>query len=279
MNKEFLKRPTIVDGFFYPDAKDVLSISVKTSLTAYSIPKVASPFALITPYASYMYASRVFGAAYSQLINEDIDTIIIIAPIHKMAFPAIALSESDCFSCPLGDLFVDKEDNEFLLEQNKEYFFYGEKYHLQEHSIEVQLPFIYTLLGNKVKILPIILGETNTKLTILLAKTLFSLLSRKQKKYLVVAAADLSCDLKYEKAMETDQKFMEVLKTMDADYFAEQLALNQIKSLGGGGVISVLRLAEMMGMKNINILKYMNSGDVTHDKFKVEGYLAASIYQ
>jgi AmmeMemoRadiSam system protein B len=276
--KDILRRPTIVDGFFYPDNPDSLSRFVKTSLSIYNNSvKVPPKLGIIAPYASYLYASQFFGAAYSQVIGEKYDTIIIISPVHKMAFPGIALSESDCFTSPLGDIFVDKEDNELLLKFNEEFIYYGEKYHLLEHSIEVQIPYITTIFGNDVKILPVILGETNTKFTIMLSKALFSLFEKKKKKYLVVVATDLSHDLKYELAVEKDKKFIDIIQKMDADYFAEQLALNQIEAYGGGGVISLLRLANMLDIKKINILKQQNSGDITDEKHKVEGYLAATI--
>jgi len=274
---EILRRPTIVEGFFYPDNKDVLTSFIKTSLSAYGLPKVTPPFSIITPHASYVYASQVFAASYSQIIDEKYDTVIIISPIHKMAFPGIALSESDCFTSPLGDLFIDKEDNEALIKFNEEYFIYGEKYHLLEHCIEVQLPYISGILGNNVKILPLIIGETNTKFTILLSKALHSLLENKKKRYLIIVATDLSHDLPYEKADIKDKKFVEILEKMDPDHFSEQLALNQIEAHGGGGVITILRMAKMFNLSKINILKQINSGDITSEKHKVEGYLAASL--
>jgi len=275
---EVLKRPTIVDGFFYPDNKESLARLVKSSLSVYgNTVKIPPKLGIIVPYASYIYASQVFAASYSQIIGQQYDTVIIISPIHKMAFPGIALTESDCFESLLGDLNVDKEANEELINFNSEFITYGEKYHLFEHSIEVQLPYISTVLGNNVKILPVILGETNTKFTIMLAKALYSLLQNKNKKYLIIITTNLSHDVKYEKAVEKDKRFVDIISLMDADHFAEQLALNQIEAYGGGGVISLLRLANMLNMDKINIIKQMNSGDITNEKYKVEGYIAATI--
>jgi len=278
MSESLLRRPTIIDGFFYPDNKEALETQVKSSLTAFGVEKSDRPFGIITPFASYIYASQIFAASYSQIINEEYDTIVIISPIHKMAFPGIALSESDCFNNPLGDLYIDKEANEFLAKYNSEYFFYGEKYHLQEHSIEVQLPYISTIFQKRVKILPLIMGETNTKFTTLFSKGLFSMIQETKKRYLFVITTDLSHDLKYDQAVSMDNKLVEVLKTMNPDRFSEQLALKQIEAFGGGGIIVMLRLAEMLGGKRVKILKQINSGDITFEKYKVEGYLSAVIY-
>lgn len=277
--KEKIVRPPIVEGIFYPDNKEQLDSLIKSSLLANSVVKIKRPFGIIVPYASYLYSSPIFASVYSQLINEYYDTIIIISPVHKIAFPYIALTKSDAFSLPLGELEVDKEDNAFLLKYNKEYIMLGEKYHLQEHSIEVQLPYLITVLGDKIKILPIIIGEQNTKFTILLSKALFSLIQKnKNKKYLIIATTNLSHEIKYEKALERDKKFAETLQKMNADLLAEKLALNEVEAYGGGCVVSLLRLAELCGVKGVNILRIMNSGDITNEKLKVEGYIGASIF-
>lgn len=279
MKKEKIIRPTIVEGLFYPDNKEALELMIKSSLLSTNVVKFERPFGIIAPYASYLYSSSVFAAAYSQLINEIYDTIIIISPVHKIAFPHIALTESDYFSSPLGELEVDKDDNQFLMKYNKEYIFIDEKHHLKEHSIEVQLPYISTILGNNVKILPIIIGEQNTKFTILLSKAIISLMNKnKDKKYLIIVPTNLSHDLKYEKAIEKDKKFGEILKKVNPDLLAEKLALDEVEAYGGGCVVTMLRIAEHFNIKNLQILKQINSGDISEDKFKVEGYIAASLY-
>ena len=185
MDKPILRRPTIVDGFFYPDNEEQLSSQVKSSLAAFGVEKGESPFALISPFASYTYASQIFAASYSQIIDEVYDCVVIISPIHKMSFRGIALSESDCFNTPLGDLYIDKEANSFLNNYNSEYFFYEEKYHLQEHSIEIQLPYISTVLGENTKFLPLILGETNTNYDTFCKVALYSLITQTDKRYLL----------------------------------------------------------------------------------------------
>ena len=277
MGESKMKRPTIVEGIFYPDSPDALSAMIKSSILANSTPKQSTPFALIVPCASYLYANPIFSATYSQIIEENYDTVILISPVHKIAFPGIALTESDCFSSPLGDIDIDKEANDFLKKYNDEFIIYGEKYHLTEHSIEVQLPYLSTILGNKIKIVPIIMGEPNTKFTILLSKALISLIEKQNKKILFVVTTNLSHNQKYEIAVETDNKFVEILKQMNPDRLAEQLALKQVEAHGGGGVVTLLRIAQHFGIEKINILKMFNSGDVTDDKLKVEGYFGASV--
>lgn len=192
-----------------------------------------------------------------------------------MSFYGIALSESDIFSCPVGEIEIDKEGSKILHGFNEEYIMYGEKHHLAEHAIEVQLPYLLTALDKKVKILPIIIGENNTRFTIMLSRAIKNLFEKTDKKYCIIITADLSHELKQENAVAMDNKFIDILKTMDPDYLAEQLALNQIQSHGGGGIITLLRLAKAFKYDDLQILKYFTSGDVTNEILKVEGYLSA----
>lgn len=274
---EQFKRPPIVEGLYYSDDPEKLSTFVKTSLTSNNVKKLGRPLALITPLASYLYASNAYSASYSQVLNEDYDTVIIISPMHRMSFYNIALTESTHFETPLGDLEVDSDSNKFLIDFNEDSFVYGEKYHIAEHSIEVQLPYIITALGTEVKILPVIMGEPNTKFTILLARAIKQLIEKSGKKFLIVAASNLSNGTPYDKAVETDSNFIKILKECNPDHLSEQLALNQITAYGGGGIVTLLRLMNMMDLNQISVLKYFTSGDITNDKIKVDGFISACI--
>ena len=64
---------------------------------------------------------------------------------------------------------------------------------------------------------------------------------------------------------------------MEPDFLAEQLALNQIEAYGGGCVVALIRLAKLLNIPSVRVLKKINSGDITSDKLKVEGYLAACL--
>ena len=278
MSKNIKRRATTVAGDFYPDDPDKLTKMIKDSLSAYTNDKVDSPLGIIVPNSSYQFASDVFAAGYSQILGEEYDTVIIISPIHKIAFPFIALSDSDCFTSPLGDLYIDKKANEFLNKFREEFIVYKNEYHLSEYSIEVQLPYISTVLKKDVKILPIIIGESNTKFTVILSQALCSLMEKKKKKYLIIVTTNLSHNIKYEEAVKTDNKFISILFQINPDHMSEQLALGEIKARGGGGVITLLRLAQLLKIDNIRVLKLLNSGDVNGEKHKVEGYMSGVMW-
>lgn len=269
-----LIRPSIADGILYYNDEQELQNFIKSSIATNNIAKEGKPFAVISPNAGYLLAGNAYGAAYSQLLNEHYDTVIIISQAHKMSFYSIALSESSAFETPLGLVSVDQESNEILKQYNRDYIIDGEKYHLSDSSIELQLPYLLEALDENISILPILMGEPNTKFTILLSKALKHLMETSDKKFLIVITTNLSNEFKAEKAAETDAKFIEILKQKNSDYMAEQLALNQVVADGGGGIVSLLRLFELTEERRFSLLKYFNSADITKDQSKVEGYMA-----
>jgi AmmeMemoRadiSam system protein B len=268
-----------VAGEYYPADVDKLKKIINSSIENYNkINKeknIKSPFAIITPYEDYNTASKIYGSAYSQISKTKYDSIIIIAPLHKIAFPGIALTKYESFNTPFGKLEIDQESNKKIINYNKEYIVYNDKYHSTDMSIEVQLPYIYDIFKNKIKILPIIIGETNTKFTILLANAISSLIKNNKKKFLIIVTTNLSQQKKYEESKNIDSEFINLLNLLNPDKLSEQLAMRQIQAFGGGGVITLLRLCELLKIKNLKILDYLNTGDVTDDKYKVNGYFSA----
>ena len=281
--KNNIKRKCLVSGKYYPENTEKLKNLINNSITSYNknskIKKIKSPFAIITPYEDYKTVSSVYASSYSQLSKSKYDTIIIIAPLHKIAFPGIALSKYGSFETPFGELYIDQESNKFLNNFKKEYIIFNDKYHSTEISIEVQLPYIYSIFKNKIKILPIIIGENNTKFTILLSNAISYLIKKNTaKKFLIVATTNLSHQLKYDESKTMDTMFIDLLKLQNPDKLSEQLAMRQIQAFGGGGVITLLRLAELSKIKNIQILNYLNTGDTNDDKYKVNGYFSAVLW-
>ena len=240
--------------------------------------------AIIVPEGSYKTALDCYKAAYSTVAGKHYDTAVIISPMHHFSFPAIALTKYDKWASPFGDIDVDTDAIDILHKFRSEYIYsltdqYKDKF-AGEFSAEVQLPFIYKALGADTKIVPIIMGENNTKFTIMLANALNALLEdgiKNDKKYLIIITTNLSEKAKFDDAIIKDTNFAKILCEMKPDRFSEQLALGTITAHGGGGVTALLRLAEKTEWKNINVLKTYNTGDITDNKLEVDGYIAACL--
>jgi len=131
------------------------------------------------------------------------------------------------------------------------------------------------MLGFDTKILPIIMGKTNTKFTIMLSKALSSLLSKsKDKKILIVVIMNLSKGLPLSKVVEKDSKFVEVFSKLNIDHFSEQLSIRTIEAYGSGGLIALLRLIDNLSLEKIKIVGLSNSSVIGEDNNKVDGYIS-----
>jgi len=275
MSKNLKVRPLSYQGVLYPDDNKKLNEYLTGTLVHYREESVKNPYGMIAPYANYKYAKEIYGMSYSQIIGESIDTIIIIAPVHKIAFEGIILPDYDVFNTPFGELEVDKDACKFLNKYNPEYIYFDKKYHLQESCIELQLPYIHFIFKNKVKIVPIIVGISNTKITIMLSKALYELNKKLKKNFFIITITNLCKDLKYEEVLKYDENFKNALLTFNPDFFSEQLAMNQIMAHGGAGIISILRYGELLNRKNVKVLKLFNTADINDDRLKVDGFISA----
>jgi AmmeMemoRadiSam system protein B len=273
--KNLVRMPVAEDKLYPKDPKALKEIINK------SFPKtkneIKKPFGIIVPAESYKIASALYGEAYALVKNKKYETVVIISSLQRNSFYGISLAKQTSFYTPFGELEVDKESNMLLNKFDRDFIKISENYHESESAIELQLPYIASILGT-VKILPVIIGETNTRFTIMLARALTELIKKSPGKFLIVAATNLSHALKYTEAKETDSKFINLLTLMNPDTLSEQLSMRQVQASGGGGVISLLRICKELELTNVKVLKYFNSFEVSKDEFKTDGYLSACVW-
>ena len=249
-------RPMTMSGTFYYKEKNRLEEFIANSLQNTGVEKKGRPFAIIAPDANYTLAGNIYGASYSLVAGEHYDTVIIMMPLHRQDFRGLGLISSKSFETPFGNVEVDLEANEFLRNFSGD-FIDGQAYHEKEYSAELQLPYLMKTLSGDFKILPVIVGRANTRYTILLSKAVNAL----------------------EKTIERDKMFIKLLRENNAENLSQQLALEQISADGTGGIVSLLRLNELMGNShNVEPLKYATSDEVTKDPSKVESYISAVAY-
>lgn len=271
-------RPMTMSGIFYYKEKERLEDFIEKSLQNTGIEKKGRPFAVIAPNANYSLAGSIYGASYSLVAGEHYDTVIIMMPLHRQDFRGLGLIGSKSFETPFGNVEIDSESNEFLRRFSED-FIDGQTYHEKEYSAELQLPYLMKTLSGEFKILPVIIGRANTRYTILLSKAINELLSASDKKFLIVVPTNLNTEFPLEKTIERDKTFIKLLRENNAENLSQQLALEQISADGTGGLVSLLRLNELMNnAHNVEALKYATSETVTKDASKVESYISAVAY-
>ena len=261
-------RRAAVAGPFYPGEAERLAEDVQRYLDeAHVEPIPEEVIGLMVPHAGYQFSGGIAGYSYATIKGRKYDSVILIGPGHRGQPPTgAAFSGKDAWETPLGQVPVDKELNNKLLAASSR-FRIDDFAHGPEHCLEVQLPFLQTVLG-QFKIVPILMADFSSQNTTALAEAIASAVG--EKKVLLVASTDMSHYPVQQEATRVDQAMLEVIGRFDADeiYVADQRLLAEgVPNLhctlcGLGPVVTVIKAAQKLGAQRTVVLKYANSGEV-----------------
>lgn len=267
-------RESVIAGSWYPDEKEELIKEIDSYLEKAGTTKQKKPISLISPHAGYIYSGQAAAYSYKQLLSKEYDRVIILAPSHHYPIRGGALFDSGAFSTPLEIAPVDEEFCEKLL--NTDSIFQREKApHIEEHSIEIQLPFLQRVLDS-FSIVPILSNDNDIEICRRMAKTIIGIIDDKT---LVVASSDLSHYYRQEDARTLDNILIEHIKKIDPEGLSESLKSGKCEACGSSSIIVALSLAKMSRNPESELFKYATSGDVSGEYDRVVGYLAAALYK
>ena len=272
--KQPLIRPPAVAGTFYPgNAKTLQKDLDELFLRAKPASPLGSLVALISPHAGYMYSGFTAAHGYKLLQGQKFDCVVIVAPSHREYFEGVSVYSGSAYQTPLGTFPVDEGLRSDLLEAS-DIIESSARGHGSEHAIEVQLPFLYSMLG-EIKILPVIMGDQQRNLCYELGEALGVIL--KDKRCLLVASTDLSHYYPYDTAKQIDQRTIDDIQRFDYEHLMDDIDNNIAEACGGGPTVAVLSAARQLGATDVQILHHCNSGDITGDHSGVVGYVSASV--
>ncbi|MBU1076853.1 MAG: AmmeMemoRadiSam system protein B [Spirochaetes bacterium] len=273
-------REPVVQGMFYPAKRDSLTKMVSTFLLN-AKPKVQKEkelLGLIVPHAGYVYSGGCAAHAYKLIKGQRFDTVIVIGPSHYTMLDGSSVWAKGEYVTSLGSVNIDEEAASYLLDKGPDIEFY-QVAHMQEHSVEVQIPFLQYVLKSKFELVPIIIGNPSYDYTSRLADTIYSLIKGNHKKYLIVASTDLSHYHNDQVAKRMDRSVIELVKTMNKEELDRSIKTGTGEACGMGSILTLLFLAEKFGTRSIDILNITNSGEVSGDKERVVGYMSAAVYR
>ncbi len=240
-------RQSAVVGEFYPENKEELKKMIDGFISEAKTPKIDGEiFGLLLPHAGYDYSGHVAASGFKMVAGKNFDTVIIIGDSHYERFNGVAVFPRGEWETPLGRIKVNENLAQKITAGSRR-FLRRDSAHLWEHSIEVQLPFLQRTLKN-FKILPIVFGSENKDWK-LLAKIILK--NIKGKRVLVIASADLSHYLSYEKAKEIDKKTLNNVLNLKVNGL-DICAIDSAKT-----IIEITK--KLRG--RAQLLKYANSGD------------------
>jgi MEMO1 family protein len=285
-------RPSAIAGTWYPGQPRVLRQAIEEWLDHVAPqPLPGSLVSLVAPHAGYIYSGPTAAHAYAQVRGAAYQRVILMGPLHQPIWgsplgPCMVPAES-AYATPLGNVEVDRA---FLARV-------GERVPLtqvrrdQEHSLEIQLPFLQVALAGPFRVLPIMLGEhigdpgARGRLEVL-AGVLADLITEAERengeRTLLVASTDLSHLQNYEDVLRIDGNLCSLVAAFDVGVLAGALAEERVNACGATGLVAALDAARRLGARGAQVLAYATSGDVTGDRrpgTRTVGYMAAAAYR
>ena len=271
---EQVKEPAVA-GTFYPSDKKELKESVETFLSKpKKVQRDGRLIAVISPHAGYRYSGQVAAYVYEEIKESNIKKVILIGPSHHAGFKGASVYTKGKFKTPLGDVEINEKLAASLLSENADVKFYPEAYE-KEHSIEVQLPFLQTVLKD-FTIIPILIGSPTKQTFDHLIARLSDICDEKT---LIVASTDLSHYHDYRKAIEMDSKIISAVERLSAIDAGQLLKNGESEMCGAFPVIIAMEVAKRLGATHGVLFNYANSGDVTEEKDKVVGYASIGLFK
>ncbi|MCR4297944.1 MAG: AmmeMemoRadiSam system protein B [Gallionella sp.] len=252
-------RPPAVAGLFYPADPRQLAHDVQ-SLLAAAHPHELIPKALIVPHAGYIYSGPIAATAYATLlpIAAHIRRVVLLGPTHRVAVHGLALPGADAFDTPLGRVMLDTEMARSIAHLPQ--VTVSAQAHAQEHSLEVQLPFLQSVLAD-FTLLPLAVGMATPEEVAEVLEALWG-----GEETLIVISSDLSHFLPYASAQRVDhgtvQAILELHQPIEHDHAC------------GGTPVSGLIVAAQRHRLTPHLLDLRNSGDTAGSHDQVVGYAA-----
>lgn len=254
-------RQPAVAGLFYPADPATLRSSVEGHLTGGT--SGPAPKAIVAPHAGYVYSGPIAGSAYARLRGfEHITRVVLLGPAHRTPDAGIAASSAGAFATPLGQLDVDTDTRDALVAAGLATI--RDDAHAEEHSLEVQLPFVQVCLG-EVTVLPLAVGQVSPeRVADVLDRTWGGA------ETLVVVSTDLSHYHDHATATEVDRVTAEAVVARRPDRLGRYDACGVIALQG-------LLLAAERHDLDVELLDLRTSADTAGGPERVVGYGAFAL--
>jgi AmmeMemoRadiSam system protein B len=253
-------RPAAVAGSFYPGDATTLAAEVSSYLA--EAPRAPAgtraPKAIIAPHAGYMYSGPIAASIYARLapLRGKVKRVVLAGPAHRVYVTGVAVPSSRAFASPLGEVMLDTAAIERL--SALPFVEVSDRAHALEHSLEVHLPFLQSVLGD-FTLVPLVVGDASPDEMARLLEALWG-----GDETLIVVSSDLSHYLPYESARGRDRATAQAIAQLEA-------RLDPEEACGAAPINGLLRAARAHGLR-AEIVDVRNSGDTAGGLDRVVGY-------
>jgi len=275
-------REPAVAGTFYPGDAKKLRGAVRAYLEQAKRLTEAAPLALLAPHAGYVYSGQIAADAYAHVQGHSYDLVVVLGTNHTQpGFEGVSLFRGRGYRTPLGLVPIDLEATDRLISSEREFRFFP-PVHEQEHSVEVQLPFLQEVLPGTAMVSAVVSSSD-----LLVCKQLGEHLAdlAREKRMLLVVSSDLSHYPPYPVAEQIDRQTLKLIRRLDA---LDLIAFVQGPGLrvhglataacGIGPILVMQEYARRVGNLQGRVVSYANSGDtVLGNRDRVVGYGAVVV--
>lgn len=259
-------RSPAVAGFFYPADPHALASMVDQLLDDARPNELARPpKALISPHAGYIYSGAIAALGYAslQVDAHPITRVIVAGPAHRVGIRGIALPGVDAMATPLGTIPLDTELCEII--DAMPGVVTRPDVHAEEHSVEVQLPFLQRLLGD-FTVVPLVVGDVAPDTVANVLEACWG-----DTDTLIVISSDLSHYHSYDEAKRLDEQTI-------AEILARRPMISTHRACGAYPLNGLLEVAQRRALQP-TLLGACNSGDTAGDRGRVVGYASVAWHE
>lgn len=281
-------RHPAVAGHFYPSSEEELILEIercfKSDIGPGRIPEprlgTRSLIGLVSPHAGYVYSGPVAAHGFKYLAEDGLpETIIIIGPNHTGVGSGVSLYDSGVWKTPLGDVDIDDELADRIRNMSN-LIDIDYSAHQNEHSIEVQIPFIqyiYRKMDKTFNIVPIVLMMQDINTAVDVGRAIYEGIKSIARDVVIIASTDFTHYEPHKIASEKDRYAIDAILSLDYEKLIREIYSRDISMCGFGPVAAMLYAAKLLGAGDTKLLKYATSGDVTKDYSSVVAYASIAI--
>jgi len=276
-----MDRKPALAGSWYPNDPQELNQLISAFIDDADLPEIDGRIrGIISPHAGYLFSGPVAAYGYKAVMQQKErfkgGTVIMLGLNHRTpGISEICIWPEGNWISPLGSTQVNQEIASRLLEKLGDDASTNTQVHINENSLETQLPFLQFALDG-FKIVPIVFGRQSYAASRKLAEALMEFAERDD--ILIVASTDLSHYHPDSTARKMDRRLIDAILECDILKTNTMVGSGQAEACGFGTVLTLLQLADTLGIDDIIELKYGTSGDVPHgQKDQVVGYTSIAL--
>lgn len=275
-----VRRPAAA-GVFYNSEKNGLLREIELSFKHKTGPrgiKSRNPIAIVAPHDRYHLSGPVAAWSYSAVEQTN---YIIIGSNHNNLGSEFSVMKEGLWKTPLGEIVVSSHMAQKIIDKSK-IVEYDVVAHENEHSIEVQLPFLQYRFGNDFKFVPLAImnsyaNEDFMKRCILVGKAIANSIRNDKDRWTIIATSDLSHNSK-DVSKKIDRDLINSMKNLSERKLFQRTVEHNAHICGLGALITAMSAAKEIGAKKSKLLKYSNSFAIIRDPNSVTGYASLIIY-